>query len=1095
MRSRLAELEVERESALKAQASAEQLQQEVQRLHAEAAAAQAKLADSEAQRATAAQHAAGSAELQEEVNRLKSEIAQVPELQAAAEKLQLEVERLTAEAMEVPALKVQIAEAEEQRAAALQDAAGVAELQQQLERLRSEASEVPHLRSRLAQLEAPATGVAAVAAGPAPTVGGADGWDDFDFDMEAAAPTTAAAKPDAGPGAEAENEGVDGWTNELDLGDAGLTMGDTGGPQVDMADDFAQGTNGDEKATVDVLQARIVELEGQLIQTQDVLRQAEEAKNQAQAEQQNAAKEAEEAQLQALTKQQAAEEAEKARLEAKRLQEQGERVRTLEEQLSAAEAARLKSDEAHAASAAQLAALELEVTKLRSCQKVSPEEEPVKSMPQATSAGQGWDDFDFEESVPKEPATKATPLESGDHAWDGFDLDESVPKAAEPKAKAAVASADSEGQGWDDFDFEESVPKAAAQLAMSMLGLRVRYATAVGEPKAKAAVASADSEGQGWDDFDFEESVPKAAEPKAKAAVASADSEGQGWDDFDFEEPVPKAAEPTMTAPTAIHEPAESGGADGWEDMDFDIKDTNTTATASHDCSSMQAVSMFSTATRLFGTATSMAQAARAAAESTWASHEEAQGARLKEGVAPISFADGDAAGAASAASQKRMEEELEVLKARLTVAQDQLKAERAAHSQSAAKALSGEVAALSEALIRERQEFEREKVQLGKHLRGAKEDVQQAPDEGNGDLTEQMMELRRQRDQERTILSVVFTPFSLGREAFALVQYGKLFLLHGSEGLLTSSEQLKLIGGATAVGGWELPKAIELFPVHGGTADELGLRRWTATVNLSDHGHRYFEYKYIKLGEDGSVEWEDTPFNRNLMAVPGVDFDVDDGEFGKLPLPPDLPGPRSPGIPAPQPGGLRVAICGSSVAAGAHAEEDQGWAWLLAKSLEAQFGHQTLNVAVHGYNTERLLQDFTRLVASQKPDMVVISLSLANEGLSWKEEDEWDAVAASFKNGIRELLRETEKIGATAVLGGVYPNGDYKHPKQLVLLQAGHGRAMKLRKGFAPLGDVAALPTLPAFQPKCHWCCRDNACDHLVLLILGCCANPKCAF
>ncbi|CAE7021822.1 unnamed protein product [Symbiodinium sp. CCMP2456] len=129
MRSRLAELEAERESAHKAQAAAEQLQQEVQRLQAEAAEAQAKLADSEAQCATAAQDAAGSAELQEEVNRLKSEIAQVPELQAAAEKLQLEVERLTAEAVEA------------QRAAALQDAAGMAELQQQLDRLRSEASE------------------------------------------------------------------------------------------------------------------------------------------------------------------------------------------------------------------------------------------------------------------------------------------------------------------------------------------------------------------------------------------------------------------------------------------------------------------------------------------------------------------------------------------------------------------------------------------------------------------------------------------------------------------------------------------------------------------------------------------------------------------------------------------------------------------------------------------------------------------------------------------------------------------------------------------------------------------------------------------
>jgi len=39
--------QAERESALKAQAAAEQLQQEVQRLQAEAAEAQAKLADSE----------------------------------------------------------------------------------------------------------------------------------------------------------------------------------------------------------------------------------------------------------------------------------------------------------------------------------------------------------------------------------------------------------------------------------------------------------------------------------------------------------------------------------------------------------------------------------------------------------------------------------------------------------------------------------------------------------------------------------------------------------------------------------------------------------------------------------------------------------------------------------------------------------------------------------------------------------------------------------------------------------------------------------------------------------------------------------------
>jgi len=163
-----------------------------------------------------------------------------------------------------------------------------------------------------------------------------------------------------------------------------------------------------------------------------------------------------------------------------------------------------------------------------------------------------------------------------------------------------------------------------------------------------------------------------------------------------------------------------------------------------------------------------MAQAARAAAESTWASHEEA---RPKEGVAQIiSSADGDAAGAASAASQKRLEEELEVLKARLTVAQDQLKAERAAHSQSATKALSGEVAALSEALVRERQEFEREKVQLSKHLREAKEDLQQAPDEGNGHLSE-MMELRRQRDQARSVAQCIARQVSVLAEELAVVR------------------------------------------------------------------------------------------------------------------------------------------------------------------------------------------------------------------------------------------------------------------------------------------------------------------------------------
>ena len=78
-------MQAERESTLKAQAAVEQLQQEVQRLRAEAAEAEHRTTccvqvtpdcRKKAQIAAAAQDAAGSAELQEEVNRLKSEIAQ-----------------------------------------------------------------------------------------------------------------------------------------------------------------------------------------------------------------------------------------------------------------------------------------------------------------------------------------------------------------------------------------------------------------------------------------------------------------------------------------------------------------------------------------------------------------------------------------------------------------------------------------------------------------------------------------------------------------------------------------------------------------------------------------------------------------------------------------------------------------------------------------------------------------------------------------------------------------------------------------------------------------------------------------------------------
>ncbi|CAE7262456.1 unnamed protein product [Symbiodinium natans] len=130
LQSRLAELEAKHASALQAQASAEELQHEVQRLRAEADAANSKVSAMEAQQTAALHDAAGaSAELQQQLETIKLENAQVPELrgklaqleaeyasalqaQASAEQLQSEVERLKTEAAEVPTLKAQIATVE-----------------------------------------------------------------------------------------------------------------------------------------------------------------------------------------------------------------------------------------------------------------------------------------------------------------------------------------------------------------------------------------------------------------------------------------------------------------------------------------------------------------------------------------------------------------------------------------------------------------------------------------------------------------------------------------------------------------------------------------------------------------------------------------------------------------------------------------------------------------------------------------------------------------------------------------------------------------------------------------------------------------------
>ncbi|WP_257236155.1 DUF1796 family putative cysteine peptidase [Nostoc sp. 'Peltigera malacea cyanobiont' DB3992] len=75
--------------------------------------------------------------------------------------------------------------------------------------------------------------------------------------------------------------------------------------------------------------------------------------------------------------------------------------------------------------------------------------------------------------------------------------------------------------------------------------------------------------------------------------------------------------------------------------------------------------------------------------------------------------------------------------------------------------------------------------------------------------------------------------------------------------------------------------------------------------------------------------------------------------------------------------------------------------------------------------SAERSL-DSPGFVTPEKPDIVIIALSLGNEGLAYCSPHERRAVQRRFESGLQQLVKMTRDIGAIPILGGVYPNGDY---------------------------------------------------------------------
>ncbi|WP_445631881.1 DUF1796 family putative cysteine peptidase [Nostoc sp. DSM 114167] len=242
------------------------------------------------------------------------------------------------------------------------------------------------------------------------------------------------------------------------------------------------------------------------------------------------------------------------------------------------------------------------------------------------------------------------------------------------------------------------------------------------------------------------------------------------------------------------------------------------------------------------------------------------------------------------------------------------------------------------------------------------------------------------------------------------------------------TGESIGLVGSTPELGLWDITKCVHLrtsgdrYPLWG-----------TDEIDIQESGvQQRVEYKYVLLDVNGNAQWESLLDTNRWIPIDSSDrastIIVDDGAFGYL-----QPYPfgyiEKPVVKVPldrEPEGLKIVVIGSSVALGHKAWFLQGWVWLLAQALQQKYGHKLVNVSEVGANVSRTIARFPWFVTPEQPDIVIIALSLGNEGLAYCPPHERRAVQRQFERGLQQLVKMTRDIGAIPILGGVYPNGDY---------------------------------------------------------------------
>lgn len=132
------------------------------------------------------------------------------------------------------------------------------------------------------------------------------------------------------------------------------------------------------------------------------------------------------------------------------------------------------------------------------------------------------------------------------------------------------------------------------------------------------------------------------------------------------------------------------------------------------------------------------------------------------------------------------------------------------------------------------------------------------------------------------------------------------------------------------------------------------------------------------------------------------------------------------------------------------------------------------------GGDTRRTAALFEDAVATAAPleqgiGAVVLSLSLANEGLGWAHHSEIAEVTATFKAGIQKLLVDISAAGALPILGLPYPNDSYTPPQCAALIEV--HRQMQ-GWGFLSVDFLAATEAADAPDGTHRWaqgCAADD--------------------